>query len=199
MVLDLAMPRSRINYSAARVEVTNKVCSVCASLGLLACVLFASPSYGQTQTEQQEDVAAALFPYAFSEQSDSFVELFVGLLASRQYGEAFRLFDPEAESYSAEEFAAMNHHFQDKIGSWHRHEKIGTTFRKVYDHATDTGVQLPAYLYRIDLENFSTPLLLVLFMDGSSPEPSILGYDFMPRETIEAKEFLRLWRNASRS
>ena len=166
---------------------------------LLACLLFSSFSQGQSQSELQDELASALFPYAFTEQSDSFVELFVGLLGSKKYGEAFSLFDPDAESYSAEEFAAMNHHFQDKIGSWRRHEKIGTTFREVYDRASDTSLQLPAYLYRIDLESFSTPLLLVLFMDGSSPRPSILGYDFMPKETIEAKGFLRLWRNASKS
>lgn len=138
------------------------------------------------------------FSYAFSQESDEFVQEFVGLLSAENYERALFLFDPESGTYHADEFRAMNQGFRSKIGPWKEFNKIGTSYRKVVDHASGMSMSLPAYLYRIDLEQFSTPLLLVLFMDGSVPHPSILGYDFMPKETVDLKGVLSLWRSVSR-
>ncbi len=135
-------------------------------------------------------------PYTFTSDSDRYVESFVRALSRADYTEAFKLFDPNAESYSREQFVAMNQYFATKVGAWSGYKKISTTFRKVHDEFTDTTLMLPAYLYRVELDRFSTPLLLVLFMDGTKQQPGILGYDFMPKETVQLEGLLRLWRRS---
>lgn len=134
--------------------------------------------------------------YVFTATSAAFVERFVNALSRSDFQQAFTLFDPNGESYSASQFSAMNLYFRSKVGSWEHYDFVGTTIKEVYDQHSNSVASLPAYLYRIKLDNFSTPLLLVLFMDSSSAQPSILGYDFMPKETIEMESVLRLWRNA---
>ena len=134
--------------------------------------------------------------YVFTAASAAYVEQFVNALSRSDFQQAFTLFDPSGESYSASQFSAMNLYFRSKVGSWEHYDFVGTTIKEVYDQHSNSVAALPAYLYRIKLDSFSTPLLLVLFMDSSSAQPSILGYDFMPKETIEIKNVLRLWRSA---
>ena len=47
---------------------------------------------------------------------------------------------------------------------------------------------IPAYMYEIDLKNYSTKLLLIVMMDIQSEKPRIVAYNYMPKNTIEHKD-----------
>ena len=113
---------------------------------------------------------------------------FVFTLKERNYDEAYRLLNSKSSKLSKENFIKGNKGAEERFGPWKKYIFLNPMVQTIKNSQTGKKSYIPAYMYEIELKNYSTKLLLIVMMDIQPEKPRILAYNYMPKNTIQHKD-----------